>query len=225
MEATTCVLDCPDACALDVTVESGPDGDRVRGLEGRGDHPTTAGFICGKVSRFHQRVHSPERILTPMRRNGEKGSGQFEPISWPEALEEIASRFGEVRDRWGGEAILPYHYGGSNGLLEDGFLDDYFFARLGASRLASTICAMPTSSVNEEMYGKMPGVAYEDFARARFILIWGANPKVSGIHLVPFLRQAKASGAFVRCGGPATELLLPRGGPPPSGLSGYRPPL
>lgn len=197
LEPTTCILDCPDACALEVAVETGPNGDRVQSVKGRSDHPTTAGFICSKVSRFHERVYSPERILTPLRRKGEKGSGEFEAISWQEALAEIADRFGEICQEWGGEAILPYHYGGSNGLLEDGFLDDYFFARLGASRLASTICAMPTSSVNEEMYGKMPGVAYEDFAAARFILIWGANPKVSGIHLVPFLRQAKKSGAFV----------------------------
>ncbi|MCH9649222.1 MAG: molybdopterin-dependent oxidoreductase [Deltaproteobacteria bacterium] len=197
LEPTTCILDCPDACALEVAVETGPNGDRVTSLRGRSDHPTTAGFICNKVSRFHRRVYSPERILTPLRRKGEKGSGEFEAISWRDALAEIAGRFGEIRQEWGGEAILPYHYGGSNGLLEDGFLDDYFFARMGASRLASTICAMPTSSVNEEMYGKMPGVAYEDFAEARFILIWGANPKVSGIHLIPFLRQAKKSGAFV----------------------------
>ena len=97
----------------------------------------------------------------------------------------------------GGEAILPYHYGGSNGLLTDGLLDDLYFARLGASRLAKTLCAAPTTAVATGMYGKMPGVAFEDYVHAKCIVIWGANPKASNIHLVPYLRQAKANGAFI----------------------------
>ncbi len=197
VETTTCVLDCPDACSLEVTVDVGPEGERIRSIGGGLDHPNTAGFICSKVSHFHRRIYHPDRLLHPMRRKGQKGSGEFEPISWDQAIAEISERLRDIRDRWGGEAILPYHYGGSNGLLEDGFLDEYFFARLGASRLASTLCAVPTSLVNDGMYGKMPGVAYEDYPKAKFILIWGANPKVSNIHLVPYLRQAKQAGAFI----------------------------
>jgi anaerobic selenocysteine-containing dehydrogenase len=99
--------------------------------------------------------------------------------------------------RWGAEAILPYHYDGSNGLLSHDFLDAYLFAKLGASRLGRTLCAAPASAVATGMYGKMPGVAFEDYPRARAIVVWGANPKFSNIHLVPYLREAKKRGAFV----------------------------
>lgn len=197
VETTTCVLDCPDACALEITVERGPEGERIRSLGGAAGHATTAGFICSKVAQFHRRVDHPDRLLHPLRRSGPKGSGSFVRISWEEALAEVAGRLQEIRERWGGEAVLPYHYGGSNGLLEDELLDHCFFARLGASRLGKTICAAPTTAVGKEMYGKMPGVAYEDYAHARCVLLWGVNPKVSHIHLVPFLRQAKEAGAFI----------------------------
>jgi anaerobic selenocysteine-containing dehydrogenase len=132
-----------------------------------------------------------------MRRVGAKGEGRFERVSWDEAIGEAATRLRETAQRWGGEAILPYHYGGSNGLLSEDFVDDLLFARLGASRLDKTICAAPSGAVARGMYGKMPGVAHEDYPRARCIVVWGANPKASQIHLVPFLKQARAAGAFV----------------------------
>lgn len=193
---TTCVMDCPDGCALEVEVVDGKIG-RICPATGEG-----TSFICGKVANFGRRVHHRERLLHPMRRVGPKdvgktGATQFERISWGEALDEIAERLIETRDRWGGEAILPYHYGGSNGLLTDDFLDDLLFARLGASRLAKTICAVPATEVAVGMYGKMPGVAFDDFPRAECIIIWGANPKGSNIHLVPHLKEARRRGAFV----------------------------
>ena len=191
---TSCTMDCPDTCELEVLVRDG----KIRKISGARDgHPDTAGFICSKVARFHRRVYHPDRLLYPMRRRGEKGAGQFERISWESAIEEIVRRFQEIKTRWGGEAILPYHYGGSNGLLGDEFLDSYFFAKLGASRCAKTLCAAPSGAVAGGMYGKMPGVAFEDFTRAKFILLWGVNPKVANIHLVPYLRQAKKNGAFI----------------------------
>ena len=190
---TTCTMDCPDTCALEVAVEDG----RVQRISGNREHSPTNGFICNKVSRFAERIYHPDRILFPLRRSGPKGTGAFVRISWQEAIVEVVGRFQEILQQWGGEAILPYHYGGSNGLLGDGFLDDFFFAKLGASRLAKTLCAAPTTEVATGMYGKMPGVAFEDYRHAQFILLWGANPKVSNIHLVPFLRQAKKNGAFV----------------------------
>ncbi|MCB1034029.1 MAG: molybdopterin-dependent oxidoreductase [Acidobacteria bacterium] len=195
--ATTCVLDCPDSCALSVTVEPGPQGDRVLNISGGQDHPTTAGFICHKVANFDRRLDHESRILSPMRRRGPKGSGEFETISWEDALAEVAGRLQEIRQRWGGEAILPCHYGGSNGAKEEDFLDQVFFARLGASRPAKTLCAIPTGTVYREMYGRIPGVAYGDYEAARFILIWGCNPKTSGIHLIPFLRRARQAGAYI----------------------------
>ncbi len=190
---TTCAMDCPDTCALEVVVEDG----RIQRISGSREHSPANGFICNKVSRFAERIYHPDRILFPLRRSGPKGTGAFARISWQEAVAEITSRFREILQQWSGEAILPYHYGGSNGLLGDSFLDEFFFAKLGASRLARTLCAAPTTEVATGMYGKMPGVAFEDYRHAKFILLWGANPKVSNIHLVPFLRQAKKNGAFV----------------------------
>ncbi len=166
-------MDCPDSCALEVTVADG----RIERLRGARDHPDTAGFICTKVSRFARRVYHDGRLLHPLRRTGAKGTGEFEPISWDEAIGEITERFLEVRREWGGEAILPYHYGGSNGYLSDGFLDDLYFAKLGASRLARTLCAVPTTMVATDMYGQMPGVAFEDYPNAKCIVIWGRIPK------------------------------------------------
>ena len=190
---TTCTMDCPDTCTLDVTVEN----EKIIKIDGNKDNPVTNGFICSKVSNFAKRVYHKDRVLFPMKRTGKKGEGQFERISWNEAIQTIKNKFNNITEQFGGEAILPYHYGGSNGMLGDDFIDDYFFSKLGASRIAKTLCATPTSLVATGMYGKMPGVAFEDYQHAKFILIWGANPKVSNIHLVPFLKKAKQNGAFI----------------------------
>jgi anaerobic selenocysteine-containing dehydrogenase len=186
-------MDCPDTCSLEVEVEDG----RVKRLRGSRVNPVTDGFICSKIGNFAQRVYSQDRLLHPMRRVGPKGRGEFERISWADAIAIICARFKEIQQRWGGEAILPYNYGGSNGMLGQGTSDAAYFSKLGASRLAHTVCAAPTSTVAKAMYGKMPGVAFEDYVHARFILIWGANPKASNIHLVPYLKQAKAAGAKI----------------------------
>ncbi|HEX2253782.1 MAG TPA: molybdopterin-dependent oxidoreductase [Thermoanaerobaculia bacterium] len=191
--ATTCPMDCPDACALTAEIADG----RVTALGGAADHPVTAGFICAKVAGFHRRLDHPDRLLYPARRVGAKGAGRFERISWDEAIAEITERFRGIAARWGAEAILPFHYGGSNGLLSDDLLDALYFDRLGATRLAKTICAAPSTAVARGMYGRMPGVAPQDYAEARAILVWGANPKASSIHLVPFLREARRRGAWV----------------------------
>ncbi|MDJ0841793.1 MAG: molybdopterin-dependent oxidoreductase [Acidobacteriota bacterium] len=190
---TTCSLDCPDTCELEVTVTNG----KLTKIDGAADNPHTAGFICGKVRNFDRHLYAPERLRYPMKRTGAKGEGKFTRIGWDEAIDTIGGRLGRVRDQWGGEAILPYHYGGSNGLLSEELLDDLFFCRLGASRLEKTICAAPTTAAVTELYGKMPGASFSDFAHARFILIWGANPKATNIHLIPFLNEAKKNGAFI----------------------------
>jgi anaerobic selenocysteine-containing dehydrogenase len=200
IRTTTCVLDCPDGCALEVEVVD----DKVARVGPAVAEGTD--FICGKVAGFAKRLYHEERILHPLRRTGAKGRGHFEIISWQDALQEVGNRLLEVRETWGGEAILPYHYGGSNGKLTDEFLDDLFFARLGASRLAKTICAVPATEVATSMYGKMPGVAFEDYPRARCIVVWGANPRGSNIHLVPYLREARANGAFVATVDPRQNL-------------------
>ncbi|TDI34076.1 MAG: molybdopterin oxidoreductase family protein [Acidobacteria bacterium] len=202
--STSCVLDCPDTCSLEVTVEDGV----IAKIDAAFDsgNPVTNDFICSKVRHFAKRVYHEDRLLHPMRRVGAKGSGAFTPISWDEAIEEVASRLGAIRDEHGGEAILPYYYGGSNGFMTDEFVDSIFFARLGASRLGKTICAAPTSAVAEDMYGKMAGVAFPDYVEADAILIWGANPKASNIHLIPYLREAKSRGAFIAVVDPVRQL-------------------
>jgi anaerobic selenocysteine-containing dehydrogenase len=190
---SVCPLDCPDRCSLEVTVRDG----RVTGLEGSRVNPVTAGFICAKVRRYPERVYGPDRLLHPMRRSGPKGEGRFERIGWDEAIGEAARRFGEIRRTWGGEAILPFAYGGSNGLLTDGLNDARLFRALGASRLQKTVCAAPTGAAAAALYGKMASVDFPDFAQARFIIIWGANPKHSNIHLMPYLKAARAAGGRV----------------------------
>ena len=190
---TTCIMDCPDACSLEITLVDGV----VEKIGGRDDHPTSRGFICSKVAGFARRVYHDSRLLHPMRRKGPKGEGDFVRISWDEAVGEITERFQRIRSESGGEAILPYHYGGSNGALTDGLTDSIYFARLEASRLAKTICATPTTEVAQGMYGRMPGVAFEDYPHAKCVVVWGANPRASNIHLVPFLQEAKRRGAFV----------------------------
>jgi anaerobic selenocysteine-containing dehydrogenase len=191
--STSCIMDCPDACSLEVRVQDGV----IESIGAGEENPLTRGFICSKVGRFADRVYHSDRLLHPMRRVGAKGKGEFAPISWDEAIRSITSRFRETRERYGGEAILPYNYGGSNGFLTDDLVDSAYFARLGASRLAKTICAAPTNEVTRGMYGKMPGVAFSDYPEAKLILIWGANPRASNIHLVPFLQEAKKRGAFI----------------------------
>jgi anaerobic selenocysteine-containing dehydrogenase len=188
---TVCPLDCPDSCSLSVTVENG----RVTTLDGSHASRVTGGYICAKVRRFPERVYGPDRLLHPVVRTGPKGSGAFRRVSWDEALGLVADRLTDTRDRWGGEAILPYSYGGSNGLLTQDTSDATLWRRLGASRLLRTVCAAAAGAAHQALYGKMPSVAYEDVPEARLIMLWGANPSASGIHLVPYIREAQRRGA------------------------------
>ncbi len=190
---SVCPLDCPDRCSLDVTVEA----ERVVSITGSRVNPLTDGFICAKVRDFPRRVYGPDRLLHPMRRTGPKGSGRFERISWDAAIGSIARTFEAIRKEFGGESILPFSYGGSNGLLTQGTTDERLFRSIGASRLARTVCAAPTGAAAEALYGKMASVDFPDFARARFIIIWGANPKHSNIHLMPYLKAAREAGGRV----------------------------
>src|SRR5688572_3382039 len=188
---TVCPLDCPDSCTLDVTVDNG----RAVAIDGSQPNPITGGFICAKVRRFGERVYGPDRLLYPAVRKGAKGQGSFTRVTWEEAIGTIAERMRDAASRWGGESILPYSYGGSNGLLTQDTSDATLFRRLGASRLARTVCAAPTGAANMALYGKMPSITYEDFPESKLIVIWGANPNASGIHLMPYIREAQRRGA------------------------------
>ena len=188
---SACPLDCPDACSLEVRVEEG----RVVKVDGTRRNPLTDGYICSKVRHLPEHLYGPDRILHPARRVGPKGSGEFERISWDEALDLVAAKMREAKERHGGEAILPFFYGGSNGLLTQETTDARLFYRLGASRLARTVCAAPTGRAATGLYGKMAGVAFSDFPAAKLIVLWGANPSASGIHLVPIIQEAQRQGA------------------------------
>src|SRR4029079_5178183 len=159
---TACPLDCPDSCTLDVTVEKG----RVIKIDGGDTNPVTGRYIGAKVRRFDDRVYGEDRLLYPAVRKGPKGQGVFTRVTWDEALDQIATRMIEIGDTTGAEAILPFCYGGSNGLLTQDTTDAALFRAFGTSRLARTVCAAPTGAAALGLYGKMPGVTYEDYVGA-----------------------------------------------------------
>jgi anaerobic selenocysteine-containing dehydrogenase len=191
IRSSACPLDCPDLCGLTVTVEDG------RVIEVEGDHrgPLTEGFVCGKVRKIADHLYGEDRLTTPLVRTGPKGSGQWSRVSWDEALDHVTGRIQASRARAGGEAILPFHYGGSNGWLTEGALATRWFRRLGASNLDRTFCAAATTAASRGLYGVMPGTALEDYTHAKLIVLWGTNPSATGIHLVPVIERARAAGA------------------------------
>ncbi|HVV81608.1 MAG TPA: molybdopterin-dependent oxidoreductase [Kofleriaceae bacterium] len=188
---SACPLDCPDLCSLVVEVEDG----RVRKVDGDPDAPFTDGFVCGKVRNLADHLYGDARVTTPMIRVGPKGAGELRAATWDEALALVVERIEAARARHGGEAILPYHYGGSNGWLTEGGLATRFFRRLGASRCLRTLCAAPSTEAVRGLYGPVPGVALEEYAHAKLIVLWGMNPSATGIHLVPVIERAQAAGA------------------------------
>ena len=188
---TACPLDCPDLCHLEVEVEGG----RVQRVGGGDRTPITDGFICGKVRNIADHLYGDDRVRHPLIRTGGKGEARFRQATWDEALDVIASRLRAIRDNLGGEAILPYHYGGSNGWLTEGALATRFFRRVGASICNRTLCAAATTAATRGLYGAMPGVALEDFVHSRLIVLWGMNPSATGIHLVPIIERAREAGA------------------------------
>ncbi len=193
-----CPHDCPDTCAMQVTVQDG----RVVRIQGDPEHPPTHGALCTKVSRYAERTYHPERVLHPLRRVGPKsGPPRFERIGWDEALDEIAQRLGAIAARGPGaaQAILPYSYAGTMGLVQGESMAARFFHRLGASRLDRTICASAGAAGLEATYGAKVGMHVGDFAHARLILIWGSNSIASNLHFWTYAQQAKRAGARLVC--------------------------
>jgi anaerobic selenocysteine-containing dehydrogenase len=188
-----CPHDCPDTCGMRITVE---DGRAVR-VEGDPTHPITRGFLCVKVNQYIEHVYSDRRILTPHRRVGPKGSGQFAPITWDEALDEIAARFTAIAAEHGGEAILPYSYSGTLGLLHNYSMDYRFFYRLGATLLQRTICTAAAVEGNSYTLGSYYGTDPEHFPDAKLIICWGTNPVTSNPHMMPFIKAAQDNGAML----------------------------
>jgi anaerobic selenocysteine-containing dehydrogenase len=170
-------------------------GGRIARIDGSPTNEITNGYICAKVRHFDQRVYGDDRLLYPAVRTGAKGSGRFRRVDWDEALQLITTKMHEAQAEFGGEAILPVSYGGSNGLLTQDTTDATLFRRVGASRLLRTVCAAPTGAANMALYGKMASVSYQDYPEAKLIVIWGVNPGHSGIHIMPYLKQARDRGA------------------------------
>ena len=188
---SVCALDCPDCCSLVLTVQ---DGHATR-LRGNPEHPVTRGFLCGKVAQYLEREYHPDRLLYPQRRVGAKGAGRFERIGWEEALDTIAARLRAVADEFGPEAILPYSYAGTMGLLNYGGMDRRFFHRLGASRLDRTICSTAGMAGLTQALGVRYGTEPEQFRHSKLILAWGANILGTNVHLWPFVMEARRNGA------------------------------
>jgi anaerobic selenocysteine-containing dehydrogenase len=186
-----CPHDCPDTCGMVVGVE----GDRAVSIGGDPDHRFTRGFLCAKVSRYLERVYAADRVVHPLRRTGRKGEGRFQRISWDQALDEIASRFRTIADRFGPQAILPYSYAGNLGLLGFGSMDRRFFHALGASLLDRTICSTAGFAGLLVTLGSAVGFDPEAVTGARLIVAWGANIVSSNVHLWPFIDQARKRGA------------------------------
>jgi anaerobic selenocysteine-containing dehydrogenase len=189
-----CPHDCPDTCALQVSVQGG----RVIRVAGAPDHVTTHGALCTKVSRYPERTYHPERVLQPLKRVGPKGRGQFEPISWDAALDEVATRLQAIAAR-DPQAIVPYSYAGTMGLVQGEGMAMRFFHKLGASRLDRTICASAGGDALVATYGAKVGMHTPHFADAKLILIWGSNSITSNLHFWTFAQQAKRQGAKLVC--------------------------
>ncbi|MGI9659593.1 MAG: molybdopterin-dependent oxidoreductase, partial [Gaiellaceae bacterium] len=189
-----CPLDCPDTCAWQIEVDA---KGRAVGLRGDRDHPFTRGALCGKVNRYLDALHDPERLLYPLRRVGPKGSGQFERIGWDEAIETVAVGLQRAIDDDGPQSVMPYYYAGTMGQVQGWSLGPRLFAAMGASRLGTTICSAASEAALESTFGGKVGIDPEDIAHSRLIMIWGGNLLNSNVHLWKFILEAREAGAHV----------------------------
>ncbi|KQP49884.1 molybdopterin-dependent oxidoreductase [Pseudorhodoferax sp. Leaf274] len=189
-----CPHDCPDTCALVTTVA---DGVATR-VQGNPDHAQTGGVLCTKVSRYVERSYHPERLLQPLKRVGPKGAGRFEPVGWDEALDDIAARLSAIAAR-APEAVLPYSYAGTMGLVQGESIAARFFHALGASLLDRTICASAGAEGLTQTLGGKVGMKVEFFAESKLILVWGGNAIASSLHFWRYAQEAKRRGARLVC--------------------------
>ena len=189
-----CPHDCPDTCALITTVKGGI----AIKVSGNPDHKPTDGVLCNKVSRYTERTYSPDRLLQPLRRSGPKGSGRFEPVSWDDALQDIAARLVAIAAR-SPEAIVPYSYAGTMGLVQGESIAARFFNRIGASLLDRTICSTAGGEALGYTLGGKVGMKVEFFAQSRLIVIWGSNSIASNLHFWRLAQAAKRNGAKLIC--------------------------
>ncbi|HEV6967447.1 molybdopterin oxidoreductase family protein [Roseateles sp.] len=190
-----CPHDCPDTCALQVTVEN----ERVVKVQGRAEHPSTHGALCTKVSRYPERTYHPERVLHPLKRVGRKTEApRFVQVSWAEALADIAARLKDIAAR-DPQAIQPYSYAGTMGLIQGEAMAGRLWNALGAARLDRTICASAGGTALAATYGHKLGMHTRHFAGAKLIVIWGSNSIASNLHFWTYANQARREGAKLVC--------------------------
>jgi anaerobic selenocysteine-containing dehydrogenase len=192
----SCHHDCPDSCGWVVTVNDTPTGPVAVKLRGNPEHPFSQGELCPKVNRYLERTYSPDRVLTPLRRIGPKGSGEFEPISWVDALREINSRWSEIISAHSGEAIVPFWSAGNQSVLATG-AHERFAARMGMTRMVDSVCGLASGVGTALTYGTKKAADPVEMAHAKCILLWGTNTKLTNRHLWPFIEQARNAGAVV----------------------------
>ena len=201
-----CHHDCPDTCAWEVTVR---DGVAVH-LRGDPTHPFTDGQLCPKVNPYLERVYHPDRLLRPLRRVGPKGEGRFEPISWDDAIAEIAERLTAAIGQHGSETVLPYSLDGTQGLVQKGVMADRFFAALGTSRLNRHICGVTAWLGASDVLGTPLGIDPTEIEYARTIVLWGTNTLLTNRHLWPYIESARANGASVTVVDPVQTMTAAR---------------
>ncbi len=191
MSRSVCPHDCPGACALDVEV--GDDGRLVR-LSGAKEMPYTDGVICAKVGRYEERVHHPERLLHPLIRTGAKGEGRFRPASWDEALDLVGRRFSDAAQTHGPEAVWPYYYAGTMGLVQrDGI--ERLVRCMGYSRMGKTICSSIVKAGLQAGIGGLYGTDARDMADSDLVVVWGMNPVYTQVNVMTWIAKARRQGA------------------------------
>lgn len=188
-----CPHDCPDTCGLITEVENG----QAIKLYGDPDHPVTQGWLCAKVRPYLKHVYHPDRLQYPLRRVGPKGGGQWQRITWDEAIAEIAAQWQGISTEFGSEAILPYSYSGTLGLVQMSVSSARLWNRLGASRLERSICGAAAELAVNLTLGVRHSPPYTDLAASKVIIIWGHNPASTAPHLMPHLKQAQRQGTQV----------------------------
>jgi len=190
---SVCPLDCPDTCSLSVKT----DGTEVLEVRGSHDNPYTAGVICNKVARsYPEFVHGSARLTTPLRRIGAKGSGEFEAVSWEEALDVVHAGFSKAIKAHGPQSVLPLNYSGPHGELACGSMDRRFFYKLGATLLnRGPLCGIVRGTAYTSLFGTAPGMAPEQAQHADLIIVWGNNVTVSNLHLARVIKTARSQGA------------------------------
>ncbi len=190
---SVCPHDCPDTCGIITEVENG----KAVKLYGNPDHPVTQGWLCAKVRPYLKHVYHPDRLRYPLKRVGAKGGNQWRRITWEEALGEIGERWQAVIAEYGAEAILPYSFSGTLGVVQMSVSNARFWNKLGASRLERSICGAAAKAAVDATLGVRANAPYADVLNSRLLIIWGHNPVSSAPHFMPFLNRAKKAGALV----------------------------